>query len=247
MSRLSVCMATRNGSRFVARQMESILRQLGPDDEVVVSDDSSSDDTIAVIRSFGDERIRIFPDNRFSSPVYNFENALVHARGDIIALADQDDVWLDGKVARIKEAMASRPERYYLLVMNGRIVDEAEQLIEASIFARTRGRRGLLKNWFDNSYMGCCMAFRRDLLELALPFPPRLPMHDWWLGLLCDARGMVEFMPEPTMLYRRHGGTVTDLRRRIRLFRQVGSRLLMAAYLVIRLTRHFIGAKKGTT
>jgi glycosyltransferase involved in cell wall biosynthesis len=96
--RISVCMATHNGARFIRRQLETILTQLAPGDEVVISDDSSTDGTLEIIDSFDDPRIRLFTGNTFFGPIFNFENALRKAMGEIIVLADQDDIWLDGKV-----------------------------------------------------------------------------------------------------------------------------------------------------
>ena len=97
---ISVCMATHNGERFIREQIVSILRQLGPMDEVVVSDDSSTDGTTQVLRSLSDGRIRILhhQPRRITD---NFENALKSAKGDYIYLADQDDIWVDGRVAAV--------------------------------------------------------------------------------------------------------------------------------------------------
>lgn len=73
--RISVCMATHNGERFIRHQLESILCQLSADDELIISDDSSTDGTVGIINGFGDSRIRLFRDNTFYSPIFNFENA----------------------------------------------------------------------------------------------------------------------------------------------------------------------------
>ena len=89
---ISVCMATYNGEKYIEEQLKSILSQLGENDEVIVSDDSSTDNTLAIVESFNDVRIKIFPNNKFHSPIFNFENALKQATGDYIFLSDQDDV-----------------------------------------------------------------------------------------------------------------------------------------------------------
>ncbi len=93
-----------------------------------------------------------------------------------------------------------------------------------SIFERISSGKGLLKNVYDNTYMGCCMAFSRDLLKIALPFPRNIPMHDMWLGLLAELFGTVEFVREKTIKYRRHEASVTDLRRRLDVLRQISRR-----------------------
>ena len=109
--KLSVCMATHNGEKYLHKQLASILNQLGPEDEVVISDDSSTDTTVKIIRDIADPRIRLLENNTFYSPVYNFENAIRHGSGDIIVLADQDDVWLDNKVEVIRQQLKDRLER----------------------------------------------------------------------------------------------------------------------------------------
>ena len=95
---ISVCIATYNGAEYLREQVESILSQLEEEDEIVVSDDSSTDTTIEILQSFGDRRIKIFK-NPAKGFVRNFENALRQAQGDFIFLSDQDDVWLPNKVA----------------------------------------------------------------------------------------------------------------------------------------------------
>ena len=95
---ISVCMATYNGAPFIERQMRSILCQLGIDDEVIVADDGSTDDTIAILQGMNDARIRIIDGAHRHSPIWNFEKALQQAKGEYIFLSDQDDLWLPEKV-----------------------------------------------------------------------------------------------------------------------------------------------------
>lgn len=90
---ISVCMPTYNGEKFIRIQLESILSQLGNDDEIVISDDSSTDKTVEITKSFNDSRIHLLENNTFHSPIYNLENALKNAKGDFIFLSDQDDEW----------------------------------------------------------------------------------------------------------------------------------------------------------
>jgi len=79
---ISVCIPTYNGEKYILRQLQSILAQLGEEDEVIISDDSSCDNTIAVIKSIGDSRIKLIENMHFKTPVYNMENALKQAQGD---------------------------------------------------------------------------------------------------------------------------------------------------------------------
>lgn len=233
-ARISVCLASYNGGKYIRQQLESILGQLSADDEVVVSDDSSTDNTLEVVREFGDHRIRVLSGNTFYSPTYNFENALRHATGDIIVLSDQDDLWLENRVALIREKFATPPHRCYLLVTDGIVVDEHDQVLHDSIFKVIGAGSGLVKNLWNNRYMGCCMAFTRELLEAAIPFPRNLPMHDMWLGQLCEWVGVTEFLPVPAIRYRKHASSQTEFKIRLRPWLQISRRWLLLTNLMKR-------------
>lgn len=244
MPTLSVCMATYNGGRWVRDQLASILPQLSPDDEVVVSDDGSTDDTLAIVRSFGDRRVRVLDGNAFRSPTRNFEHALRHARGDLVALSDQDDVWLEGKAALVRERLARPGPRVRLVALDAVVTDHAGVVTEPSLFRKIGARPGLLKNVYDNSYVGACLGFTRELLDVALPFPPGIPMHDMWLGLLAELFGEVEFVHVPTLAYRRHGATATSFERKLLPLVQIKRRWVLATSLARRaLERRRAGAR----
>lgn len=232
--KISVCMASRNGARFIRRQLETILTQLGPADEVVVSDDSSTDDTIAIIKGFADPRIRLFENNTFFSPIFNFEHALKQATGEIIVLSDQDDIWLENKIAVIRERFRRRTAPVCLVALDGCVIDEQERILADSIFKKIKAGPGLVKNVYDNTYLGCCLAFSRELLAVALPFPRRIPMHDMWLGLLAEIFGEVAFVPEKTVMYRKHAASLTDFRIRFMPVTQIKRRFFLAYHLAAR-------------
>jgi glycosyltransferase involved in cell wall biosynthesis len=234
MNRISVCMATRNGERYIYRQLASIVDQLEEDDEVIISDDSSTDRTIEIIEGFGDERIRLLRNNTFFSPVHNFENALKKASGEIIVLADQDDIWLDNKIAVVRERLADKVGRIYTIMMDGNIINDDGELQEGTLFEKVRAGKGILKNIYDNCYTGCSMAFTRDLLQVALPFPRKLPMHDMWLGLLSEMFGEVGFVEIKTINYRKHSDSLTDFRRRFQPLTQIKRRFFLTWNLVRR-------------
>jgi hypothetical protein len=93
---------------------------------------------------------------------------------------------------------------------------------------------GFWKNLFDNRYLGCSMAFSRDLLARALPFPRNIPMHDIWLGQLCERIGTTAFLPVVTMKYRKHGASLTDFRITFQPFLQLRRRAILAWNLLCR-------------
>jgi glycosyltransferase involved in cell wall biosynthesis len=229
-------MATYNGERFVHHQIETILPQLGPTDELVIADDSSTDGTPLILAAFAaaDPRIQLFSGNTFNSPIFNFEFALQQARGEIIVLADQDDVWLPHKLATVRDCFARQPARPYLIVLDAQVVNEAGEELYPSVLAKLNAGPGFWKNLYDNRYLGCCMAFSRDLLDWALPFPRRIPMHDMWLGQLCERIGTTEFLPVVTMQYRKHEASLTEFRIRFMPWLQIKRRWFLLYYLLRR-------------
>jgi len=202
---VSVCMTTYNGEKYLKRQLDTILEQLDQQDELVISDDSSSDKTLSIIKSYEDKRIRIFEKNHFKSPVYNLEFALKKARGDMVFLADQDDVWLPGRVQRVVEKLQDND----LVVCNALIVDADEKVLHESYFEWKGSGPGFWKNLKKNSFLGCSLAFNRKILNAVLPFPKKLIMHDIWIGLMAESLGKVYFLDEKLMLYRRHERNIT--------------------------------------
>lgn len=217
---VSVCLATFNGARHVAAQVDSILAQLGPLDELLVADDGSTDRTVEILSSYGD-RLRLVGASRVGGPVPNFERVLAAARGDLVALSDQDDVWLEGRMALIRERLRTSA----LVAMNGMVVDEALRPTGRTVFQQIGVPGGFLRTLAVNRYVGCCMAFRRELLAAALPFPPRIAAHDWFIALVAERLFDVARDERPLLLFRRHEGNASTTGKRSR--HGLGARLAM--------------------
>jgi hypothetical protein len=200
--KISVCMAAYNGAKYIAEQLRSILTQLGENDEVVISDDGSLDDTLDIIRGFSDDRIKLVANqSSFHGVVPNFNNALMHATGDIIFLSDQDDIWLDGRVSNALEKL----KKYDLVVSNCKVIDPFGKITQDSYFLLTKSGPGFCKNLFRSTYLGCGLAFNKKVLKCILPIPCNLAMyHDWWIGFIAEVHFDVYFDERPSFLYRRH-------------------------------------------
>jgi glycosyltransferase involved in cell wall biosynthesis len=173
---------------------------------VIISDDGSTDNTLEVILNMSDPRIKLVGKEGGLGVIKNFERALRNAQGDIIFLSDQDDVWLDGKVEKSLEAL----ERALMVVTDCKVVNKELEVFSESFFEQRASGPGFLKNLLKNSYLGCCMAFKRELLEVALPIPSNIGMHDIWLGNIAAVTGRVHFLNEPYVLYRRHGNNHSE-------------------------------------
>lgn len=195
---ITVCVPTFNGEKYVAAQLLSILASPLVD-EVLVSDDGSSDRTTEVVLGLNDSRITLFK-GPSAGLIRNYEFLLSKASGTYIFLADQDDIWFPEKV----QTLLIRLQTVDLVVSDCRVVNEDLSLLSPSFFQTRHSGPGIAKNLLKNTYLGCCIAFRRSLLKHILPFPKSTPMHDWWIGLVAELFGKVEFLPQPLVLYRRH-------------------------------------------
>lgn len=204
---ITVCVATHNGDMYIKEQLDSILCQLSPNDEVVISDDGSTDSTLDVVRSYNDPRIKIFNKvhicKGMTSHYYvtmNFENALKHAKGDYIFLSDQDDVWCPNKV----ETCIKLLEEYDMVLHNLECVDGDLKPLHKNIYNnRNRFRH---KNYFLSvgKHYGCALAFKKSLLQHILPFPKRLVLHDYWIGIIGEIFGNFICIDQPLTKYRIH-------------------------------------------
>jgi glycosyltransferase involved in cell wall biosynthesis len=204
---ISVCMATYNGENYVREQLSSILEQLGPEDEVIVCDDGSTDATIAIIEGMSDSRVAVHRNGRNLGYTRNFERALGLTTGDVIFVADQDDVWLPGKVTTMLEAL----EDHDLAVSDVVVVDGELNEIHPSHFRWHGVKRGFVHNLVRTRYIGSSMAMRRSVLDLALPLPSRADLcaYDYWLTVVSELYLRVALVQTPLMLYRRHDATAS--------------------------------------
>ena len=231
--KISVCMATYNGEKYIKEQLDSILCQLGEDDEVIVSDDGSTDTTLAIVQSFKDPRIKIFSDQVFRSPIFNFENAIKQSSGDIIVLSDQDDLWAEDKIASIKQTIPTNP--VWLNMYNGNCIDENGVVVKMDLFEHLSVREGLFENIKKNSFIGCNIAFSRELLKYTLPFPKDIPMHDMWLGCCAYIFGEVHFFKKHIFSYRLHGKNFTS--RKVTFLQKIIWRYQLLKNLIVRFMR----------
>ena len=213
---ISVCMATYNGARFIKEQIDSILCQLGSEDELIISDDGSTDGTLDIIASYEDERIKLlhhqknpaFAKIKYSRNFYyateNFENALREAKGDYIFLSDQDDVWLPNKVEKMIAALKTAD----CAMCKNSVIDSDGKLTEL-YSDKPHFTKSIIQNLKLTPFLGCCMVFRKAALKYILPFPKKCIGHDLWIGCLCACKNQLAYIDEPLHKYRVHGSNVS--------------------------------------
>ncbi len=205
--RISVCMAVYNGEHFFPEQMRSILPQLSADDEVVIVDDGSKDATLDRIAAFNDPRILVKQHRRNEGVISSFEDALRFAKGEIIFFADHDDIWAANKVDKVLAAFASDPGVSIVSTAFSLIDENGDPMEDATYSKRPPFTSGFFANLYMNRFQGSTMAIRRTLLPHILPFPKDCSfVHDEWIGLRnALVGGRVVHLPQPLLLYRRHG------------------------------------------
>ena len=222
---LSIALCTYNGSRYLRGQLESLPGKLLMPCELVVCDDSSIDNTLAIISDFAHEAqfpVYVHEGLNNLGPVKNFEKAIRLCRGEYIALCDQDDVWLPGKMEKALRKIKALEDTFgkttpILIHTDARVVDSDLAPIDDSLwrFQRTCPRKGkdLNRLLLQNIATGCTVVFNKALKDLALPIPENAMMHDWWLALTASAFGRIDHILEPTVLYRQHVANETGAKK----------------------------------
>jgi glycosyltransferase involved in cell wall biosynthesis len=214
---LSIAMCTYNGERYLPEQLESIAVQTRLPDELIVCDDRSTDGSVEIIRSFAHHApfpicLEINASNLGSTK--NFEKAIELCRGDIIALADQDDIWYSNKLERIEVIFADGAS-VGVVFSDAEIVDENRvalgyRLWRSAAFSPARQRdlsngRGTQVLLNHNVVTGATMAFRSKFKDLVLPIPENW-VHDGWIALLISVFADLAVIHDPLVQYRRHAG-----------------------------------------
>lgn len=215
--RISVAMCTYNGAAFLPAQLQSIMAQTRPPDEIVICDDGSSDNTRALLEQFKEQSsipITLHFNQQNLGSVKNFEQAITLCTGDVIVLCDQDDVWRTDKLQLFENVLNNSPSAG-MVFSDAAIVDEDLKPLnrrmwdEVGFDARKRKlvRTGralevLITGW---TVTGATMAFRSRFVKLSLPIPDGIAMiHDGWIALTIAAVADVVALDDPLIQYRQH-------------------------------------------
>ncbi len=207
---ISVAMATYNGEKYIKEQIDSILNNLSEEDELVISDDGSVDKTLEIIQSYQDNRIKLMNGPK-KGVKQNFANALSKCRGKYIFLSDQDDIWEKNKVKKVLEVFENSD--CSLVIHDCTVIDNQYKVLHDSFFKIRNSKKGIIKNIWKNSYIGCCMCFEKNLIDSVLPIPNRIEMHDQWIGILAEKKGNGSiFIFDKLIQYRRHENNVSKMK-----------------------------------
>lgn len=228
--KISVCMATYNGALFVKDQISSILNQLNANDELIIVDDCSLDNTFEVLESISDERIFLVRNKKNMGVNQSFSKSISLTTGDFIFLSDQDDIWLEGRVKIMLNHLIN--SNVDLLTSNFTWIDQIGQ----PIFVKFDGVNSLsskkyFKNIFDifigkTNYFGCAMLFTKNLKENIVPIPLYIESHDLWIAKIGNLFRSQVHLDNSTFLKRLHGNNTTSTTSNRNLISKLYSRLI---------------------
>ena len=230
--KISVAMCTYNGAKYVEEQLSSILKQSLLPSEIVISDDGSTDETLDIIESFWSKKNQTFPlaaevsltiiKNPLSLGVTkNFEQALLACQHPILALSDQDDIWQPDKLEKLVPLFVKDPKLLFVFT-DSRLVDAAGKPLGVTSFQalvvseseRTAVTSANSREVFlrRNLATGATVLLRRNLLDIATPFPSEW-VHDEWLALVASFAGQVHMSDECLIDYRQHGNNQIGMKK----------------------------------
>ena len=210
MASISVAMAVYNGEKYLPEQLDSILSQLEPKDEIVISYDKSKDGTWQLIESYSEKypQVRVL-ENAHPGINGNFNNAIAGCTGDYIFICDQDDRWAENKRSAVVETFEKTGAD--MVIHNGVHINTQGEVISDPFFTLYRIGDGKLKNILKPRYSGCCTAFTRAMADKIMPMPMNLDAYDHWIGTVGEFMGKIAYEDRILLYHRLHDNNVTPV------------------------------------
>lgn len=234
-SRISVALATYNGEKYLSQQLDSILCQLDGEDEVIISDDGSNDATISIIEKYQylNPCIHLYKNTKRHGVIGNFENALRNCNNPYIFLSDQDDIWKPNKKAEVLDCFEKNG--CTLVLHNANIyLSNEDRYADDDMYKKLGFQNTVFKTIVKNPYIGCCMAFKKELLSIVLPMPSdnQINIHDWWIAICALKTGKVYYCNELLLDYRIHDTNTLAFHKTSLLFK-IKKRFNICMYLLL--------------
>lgn len=213
---ISVCMATYNGQEYILQQLESILLQLSEYDEVIVVDDASIDATVDFILSIADKRIKLYRNEINIGVNQTFDKAILLSNGLYVFLADQDDIWINGRVSLMLEALKNQE----FVASNFSFIDKDGSKLKSTHYTPLNKKDS--RRYFKNlvrifmggiNYYGCAIAFNRSLIRSICPIPRYVESHDLWISMIANLKMTVFHLEDETLMRRIHGKNLSVVSR----------------------------------
>lgn len=220
-----------NGESYLKEQLDSIIIQLEPNDELIIINDGSSDTSKEIINSYKELNILYICNKKNIGIQKTLQKGIQLSKNPIITFADQDDIWLPEKIKEIKLAFSN--EKIDLFLQDGLMIDQNKQLLNLNpISWDIDYGRSLFGNFLKNCFLGCCMSLRREFAIKHLRGLSFAPMHDYYYGMLILLfRRNYKISHNISFLFRRHTSNQTP--KKTSLFDKIKTRrkLILSIYL----------------
>lgn len=205
---VSIVLCVYNGEVFLKQQIDSILEQTYTEFELLILNDNSSDSSNELIEQYlrKDTRIRYFKNETNLGFNRNFENGFRLSQGELIAISDQDDIWIPNKIEELVQNLGD----HILIYSNSELIDKDGTKLNARldldlIHVDNPSYKSFLN---DNFITGHTCLFKKELLNYALPIPEEIYFYDWWLGFTASYVGKIKYLKKVLTLYRIHDRSV---------------------------------------
>ena len=217
----AIVLCTYNGERHLKAQIESLLAQ-SQACTVMAFDDCSTDSTLSILKSFESDQFVVSQNANNLGYVKNFEAAIASALSagfDTIALADQDDIWSQDRIELGLQALSkTNNDIAHLVHSDLSVIDDTGEAVASSYFKlrnyRLSAQRSMELILGQNGVMGNTILMNSALAKLALPFPNKLHVHDYWLAVIAELYGKRILLDHPTAQYRLHADNASNSARK---------------------------------
>ncbi len=212
---VSIALCTYNGGPYIRQQLDTLVGQTYANIELVVVDDCSTDDTVAILKEYAAKypQVKLHHNPGNLGYIKNFEKAISLTQGQLIALADQDDIWDTDKIRLMVNGIGDNMMLYH----DSEFIDEEGQPMNKKVsdirnFYSGDDSRVFL---FENCVSGHCMLFKRQLVNYLTGFN-KVIIHDWWLAYIACNVGSIAYLPQALVQYRQHQKASTNILRQNR-------------------------------
>ncbi|WP_319481207.1 glycosyltransferase family 2 protein [uncultured Draconibacterium sp.] len=213
--KIEILLATYNSANYLRDLLDSLVAQSYTNWDILVHDDGSDDQTMAIFKEFEKQQgreIKILSSDKNLGPMRSFEKLLEYSSAEYIMFCDQDDVWLPHKIeeslACIQQLEQNNPDKAALVFSDLEVVDEQLNTINPSFWNYSKVNPENVYNAYklliNNPAPGCTFIMNKKVKPLVLPFPEQARMHDWWVILKVAESGVIDYIKKPGLLYRQH-------------------------------------------
>lgn len=219
---VSIALATYNGEKYLREQIDSFFSQTYENLEIIVSDDCSTDSTLDILKEYKkSHKLKYSVNKKNLGFVKNFEKAVSMCKGEYIALADQDDIWMPQKIEKLVNHIGD----YSLACSDSELIDENGNVFSHSFQRYSNNYIADEKQFevlvFRNFVVGCTSLLKKDFIDKVLPIPDGVHHHDWWFALTASIMNGIKYIDEPLIRYRQHSENDTGVTRKNTIFQKI--------------------------